>query len=183
MRFAEILIPVIVCIAISACGSGSDASSSSSAKYVVNISSDTDETGVQLLRITEPPEGNQIVEVIDTRYLGYGVGMFFSDQGSVPDSQQNIPQDCRNTATLGLNSAMRCWGEPTLTLVNSMLLTSGLSKSDVVVIADVSSSLIPYMPTEAETFEQPPTMADDFFVSFDDLAESKGFDSSIVVDE
>lgn len=183
MKFTRVLVVIILSVAVSACGSGNGSTNSGNVRYSANISSDTDETGIQLLRITELPEGEQVVEVINTSYLGYGVGMFFSDQGSVPDSQQNIPQDCHNSTTLGLNSAMRCWGEPTLALVNSMLLTSGISISDVVVVADVSSSLLPYMTTETESIDQLPTMPDDFFLSFDNLAESKGFDSSIVVDE
>ena len=172
-RIVRRLVALGFVLSMASCGSGTG-EPSGTVTYVANVSSGGSETAIQLVRFTDGGAGSPVEEILDTEFLGYGVAPFIAGEGSVPDSQEDVPAYCLGTFDLGLDRAMPCWAGPVLAEVQRMAAVRGIAPADVTVIADVS--YVPDSPTAESA-------SGGLFALFDSYAEEKGFDSAILVGE
>lgn len=130
MRFAKTLALTSIALLLSACGSGS--SDQSKTSPVASIFTDENETTLHLYATSEQNEQGNDFNLIESFDLGYGGMNFLIGQGTVPNWQNDVPTECKDTAPLGPDKIASCVFAPLLQKMNSKY---GWAKNSISVTA------------------------------------------------
>jgi 1-phosphatidylinositol phosphodiesterase len=129
MMRLRVLLPVLAYAILSGCSGG--ASQPSETSYHAQVTTDEEETEVQLLKFVEDGAESPTVEDLGTWRLGYGAMKYLVGQGSVPSWQTEVPPQCLNSSTLGTDEAGACVARPLLASFAPILRSLGIDKQDV----------------------------------------------------
>lgn len=160
-KLAACLLTMVLCSALIGCGS--DGSSNS---YIATITTDESETTLDLYATTADETE---VTYLESFNLGYGGMNFLIDQGSVPDWQTDVPDDCKGSTTLGVDQVAPCVFAPLLQTMNAAYM----SPKDIIAVTAVFSK------NENELLEEDTTQLTE---SVDDHLDGEGYDAQISYD-
>ena len=188
----KILQGILVTLIFSSCGGGnvtpgSEDGPNSEVSYVVNVATDSTDTTIQLLRLTDDGVMQPNVEILDAVSLGYGAVDFISSSGSVPEDKEGLPIRCRLTGRLTMDDVVPCWGKPVLAIINSLADAWGVSFSEIVVTAQVLTPNSYQTSTDGAVI--PPSGGEsasssrDFVLVFDAFVAEEGANSQVFDDE
>jgi hypothetical protein len=126
-------VTAIMCLAFSAVACTS--SDPPAATYNAVITTDDDETRVELVRLIDGGGSSVRVESLDSFQLDYGGMPFLVGQGWVPPTEIDVPPRCLGSQTLGIADAVPCLVEPLLRRLDSVTGDLGLDRQNVVLTA------------------------------------------------
>lgn len=113
-------------------GCGSSNTNNDDVTFVAEITTDEQDTTVQLLKLTNNGTDTPLVDLLHTFNMGYGAMPFLVNRGRVPYAQFDMPPKCTNSDTLGLDDALPCVVAPLLVRLDSVIGQFGLSRNNVV---------------------------------------------------
>jgi len=113
------------------CGS-SHTNNNDEVTFVAEITTDEQDTTVELLKLTNNGTDTPIVDLLQTFNMGYGAMPFLVNRGRVPYAQFDMPPKCTNSDTLGLDDAVPCVVAPLLARLDGVIGQFGLSRNNVV---------------------------------------------------
>ncbi len=100
--------------------------------FVAEITTDEQDTTVQLVKLTNNGTDTPIVDLLHTFNMGYGAMPFLENRGRVPYTQFDMPPKCTSSDTLGLDDALPCVVAPLLARLDLVIGQFGLSRNNVV---------------------------------------------------
>ena len=156
--------PVLISALLLGCGSGSGSSSISSQNTpVATIETSESETTLHLYATSNESDDFTLLSSFN---LGYGGMDFLINQGHVPDWQENVPSECKNSTNLGIDKVGTCVFVPILQKMNEQY---GWAKNSIAVTAVFTKNDSPEM--QQEVFPLSKTV--------DETLESAGYDAQI----
>lgn len=156
--------PVLISALLLGCGSGSGSSSISSQNTpVATIETSESETTLHLYA-TSAESGD--FTLLSSFNLGYGGMDFLINQGHVPDWQENVPSECKNSTSLGIDKVGTCVFAPILQKMNEQY---GWAKNSIAVTAVFTKNDSPEMQQEVSPLSK----------TVDETLESAGYDAQI----
>lgn len=167
MHFYKFIFLTTLFLALCACGSGS--SNQNPTSPVATIYTDENETTLHLYATSNQADQPNDFTYLESFSLGYGGMKFLIDQGSVPDWQQNVPQDCKSNASLGIDKLAQCVFMPLLAQMNS---SYNWDKSSIAVTAVFTVNDTAELQKDVTPLAQ----------AADDHIDSAGYDAQIYYD-
>jgi 1-phosphatidylinositol phosphodiesterase len=146
------VLTMLFCPVLIGCGADSDYPRS----YIATITTNEDETTLDLYQTME---SQSEVTYLESFHLDYGGMSFLIDQGSVPDSQMDVPAECKGSTTLGEDKVGLCVFSPllqtmsaayALTPKNTIAVTAVFSKDENALFEKDISSLSESLDTHLD---------------------------------
>lgn len=165
-KFATRLLTMLSFCVLISCDSGGVST------YIASITTNESETTLDLFLTTEDETE---LTYLESFTLGYGGMSYLNDQGSVPEWQTNVPDDCKNSTTLGVDKVAPCVFTPLLQAMNTayisprdfIAVTAAFSKDENELlekdVATLSESLDTHLDSEgydAQIYYEPEELTD-----------------------